>query len=418
MEARARAEDGDLPDGGDLTVTDVDTEAPGGPLTGTRIVALEQAVAMPFCSFILAELGAEVIKIERPGRGDVVRGWDHVARGLSSGFVAFNVGKRDVAIDLGSEQGRAVVRRLVRSADAFLENFSPGVAARLGLSEADLRAENPALVYCSLSGYGQTGPYRDVKAYDLLVQGESGVLLSNGTPDAPAKVGLPITDLIGGSTAAIAVLSALVARSASGTGTYLDVAMLDAVAPWLSYFPHHYWHEGVEPPRTGMRHQYLSPYGPYLAQDGVYVNLVVASEHDWLRLCEQVLNAPELVDDPRFATIDARRRHRDELEALVERRIVALPSKIWIDRLASAELPYGEVRTMEKVLEHPQLLARQMFVEAASPVGTLPVVRFPLGAPSVERRLPGLGQDTDDVLRSVGYESEEIDAFRAQGVVA
>jgi itaconate CoA-transferase len=399
-------------------VTDTSGEVPTHPLAGTRVVALEQAVAVPFCSFILAELGAEVIKIERPGRGDVVRGWDHVARGLSSGFVAYNVGKRDVAIDLGSDEGRAVARRLALSADVFLENFSPGVAARFGLAEADLRPHRPELVYCSLSGYGHTGPYRDVKAYDLLIQGESGVLLSNGSPEVPAKVGLPITDLIGGSTAAIAVLSALVARSTSGVGTYLDVGMLDAVAPWLCYFPHHYWHEGTEPPRTGMRHQYLAPYGPYLAADGTYVNLVVANDHDWQALCQKVLLRAELVHDARFVTVDARRTHRDELEELMERAIAELPSNVWLERLASACLPYGEVRTMKKVLEHPQLLARQMFVNATSPVGPLPVVRFPIAEPARERHVPGLGQDTDDVLRSVGYGSQEIDALRSQGIVA
>jgi itaconate CoA-transferase len=399
-------------------VTDPSAEPPTLPLAGTRVVTLEQAVAMPFCSFILAELGAEVVKIERPGQGDVVRGWDHVAGGLSSGFVAYNVGKRDVAVDLGSDEGRHVARRLALSADVFLENFSPGVAARLGLSEADLRPHRPELVYCSLSGYGQTGPFRDVKAYDLLVQGEAGVLLSNGSPEAPAKVGLPITDLIGGSTAAIAVLSALVARSTSGIGAYIDLGMLDAVAAWLCYFPHHYWHEGTEPPRTGMRHQYLSPYGPYLAADGTYVNLVVANDRDWRALCEKVLVRPELVHDVRFATVGARQAHRGELEELVERAIAELPSAVWLERLAGAGLPYGEVRTMEKVLAHPQLLARQMFVEAASPVGPLPVVRFPLGAPTAERHVPGLGQDTDDVLRSLGYSSEEIDVLRSRGAVA
>ncbi len=388
------------------------------PLHGTRVVALEQAVAMPFCSFILAELGADVIKIERPGQGDVVRGWDHVARGLSSGFVACNAGKRDVAIDLATEEGRAVARRLALSADVFLENFSPGVVARLGLSEADLRAENPALVYCSLSGYGQSGPYRDVKAYDLLVQGESGILLSNGYPDAPAKVGLPITDLIGGSTAAIGVVSALFARSHTGTGSYLDVAMLDAVAPWLCYFPHHFWHEGIEPPRTGMRHQYLVPYGPYLASDGVYVNLVVANDRDWQVLCEHVLTRPELVGDARFASVDARRDHRDELEGIVERCVAELPSRVWFERLRDAALPHGEVRTIESVLAHPQLIARQMFVSATSPVGPLPVVRFPLGPSSVERQVPELGQHTDAVLLSVGYDPDEIERLRSVGVVA
>lgn len=387
------------------------------PLSGTRVVALEQAVAMPFCSFILAELGAEVVKIERPGRGDVVRGWDHVARGLSSGFVACNAGKRDVAIDLGSDEGRGVARRLALSADVFLENFSPGVAARLGLADADLRPHRPELVYCSLSGYGQTGPFRDVKAYDLLVQGESGVLLSNGYPEAPAKVGLPVTDLIGGSTAAMGVLSALVARASTGVGAYLDVAMLDAVAPWLCYFPHHFWHEGAEPPRTGMRHQYLAPYGPYLAADGTYVNLVVASDADWQVLCEKVLGRSDLVHDERFAAVAARRAHRDELEELIERLIAELPSSVWLERLAGAGLPYGEVRTMERVLEHPQLLARQMFVEASSPVGALPLVRSPLGDRDAERRVPGLGEDTDDVLSSVGYGRDEIEALRAEGAI-
>lgn len=388
------------------------------PLTGTRVVALEQAVAMPFCSFILAELGAEVIKIERPEQGDVVRGWDHVARGLSSGFVAYNIGKRDVAIDLSNEHGRDVARRLALSADVFLENFSPGVVARLGLSDTDLRPHHPELVYCSLSGYGQTGPYRDVKAYDLLVQGESGVLLSNGYPEAPAKVGLPITDLIGGSTAAMAVLGALITRSSTGLGTYLDVAMLDAVAPWLCYFPHHYWHETTEPPRSGMRHQYLSPYGPYLAADGTYVNLVVANDRDWRALCEQVLIRPDLVHDARFATVDARRTHRDELEDLMEQLIVELPSTAWLERLAGASLPYGEVRTIQKVLEHPQLLARRMFVEATSPVGPLPVVRSALADESVSRHVPDLGQDTDDVLQSIGFGPDEIHALHSDGIVA
>ena len=373
---------------------------------------------MPFCSYILAELGAEVIKIERPGSGDVVRGWDHVARGLSSGFVSYNVGKQDVAIDLSSDQGQAVARRLALSADVFLENFSPGVAARFGLADDDLRPHRPELVYCSLSGYGQTGPYHDVKAYDLLIQGESGVLLSNGYPDAPAKVGLPITDLIGGSTAAIAVLSALVARSSTGLGTYFDVAMLDAVAPWLCYFPHHYWHQGAEPPRTGMRHQYLAPYGPYLAEDGIYVNLVVANDLDWKSLCENVLSRADLAHDARFATIDARRSNRDELEQLIERLIATLPSRVWLERLAGAGLPYGEVRTIQKVLQHPQLMARRMFVEATSKVGPLPVVRFPFSEESLERHVPDLGENTDDVLRSVGYGSQEISALRADGIVA
>jgi itaconate CoA-transferase len=389
-----------------------------GPLENITVIALEQAVAMPFCSFILAELGADVIKIERPGRGDVVRGWDHVARGLSSGFVAFNVGKRDIAIDLESEEGRRIVRELALGADVFLENFAPGVAARLGLADADLRPSNPGLVYCSLSGYGQTGPYRDVKAYDLLIQGESGILLSNGYPEAPAKVGLPITDLVGGSTAAIGVISALYERERTAQGAYLDIAMLDSVMPWLGYFPHHLWHQGAEPPRTGMRHQYLSPYGPYLAADGVYVNLAVANDRDWEKLCDYVLDRSDLAQDERFATIDARREHREELETLLENIVVMQSSETWLEKLAQASLPFGHVRTMAEVLEHPQLIDRQVFVEALSPVGELPVARFPLAAPRRERRVPALGGDTDEILACLGYDSDEIAALRAAKVVA
>ncbi len=389
-----------------------------GPLSGVKVVALEQAVAMPFCSFILAEMGADVVRIERPGRGDVVRGWDGVVRGLSSGFVAFNAGKRDIAVDLRQEEGREVVRDLAAGCDVFLENFSPGVAARLGLADADLRPRNPALVYCSLSGYGQDGPYRDVKAYDLLIQGEAGILLSNGYPDAPAKVGLPITDLVGGSTAALAVLAALYERERTHEGAYLDIALLDSVATWLAYFPHHFWHQGTEPPRTGMHHQYLCPYGPYLARDEVYVNLVVASDDDWGNLCAAVLERPDLAGEERFATVQARRDHREDLEKLVADLIAREPSDVWLARLASAGLPHGRVRTVGDVLSHPQLLARRMFVEAGSPVGTLPVVRFAAAAEGRARRLPGLGEDTDAVLGELGYGPDRIGSLRDRRIVA
>ncbi len=388
-----------------------------GTLEGLRVVAFEQAVAMPFCSFVLAELGAEVVKIERPGSGDVVRGWDHVAGGLSSGFVWLSANKRDLCVDLGIEAGRAVVRRLAAQADVFLENFAPGVADRLGLGHEELRATHPGLVYCSLSGYGQDGPYRDVKAYDLLVQGESGILLTNGQPESPAKVGLPITDLIGGSTAAIAVLAALRQREATGEGAYLDLSMLDAAVPWLGYFPHHVWHEGVEPPRTGMRHQYLCPYGPYLAGDGRWVNLVVANARDWERFVTAVAQRPEWLADERFCSIEARRAHRQELEALVEATIAAEPSGRWLERLGAAGLAHGEVRNVAEVLAHPQLAHRQMLVEASSPVGTLPLLRFPLGDPSRERHVPALGEHSEAILRGAGYAADEVAALLDAGVV-
>ena len=376
---------------------------------------------MPYCTWMLAELGADVVKIERPGRGDVVRGWDGVVSGLSTGFVWVNSGKRDIAVDVASAEGAEIVRRLVAGADVFVENFAPGVAARLGLAYADLAEVNAQLVYCSLSGYGQEGPAHDIKAYDLLIQGETGVLLSNGTPEEPAKVGLPIADLVGGTVAAVGILAALRERDAQGVGRYVDVAMFDSMLTWLGYFPQYHWHAGIEPPRSGMRHQYLCPYGPYLAADGRYVNLVVASDAHWKLFCEKVVRRPEWVGCERFGTIESRKAHRAELEAAVEELIATEPSPAWRERLAAVGLPYGDVRGVGEVLEHPNVEAHGLIVEAASAVGPLPLVRFPLsqtGPQAGARRIPELGEDTDTVLSEIGYSSEEIAALRDGGVLA
>jgi len=384
-------------------------------VAGIRVVALEQAVSMPFCTQILAALGADVIKIEPPGRGDVIRGWDGAVEGLSTGFVAFNVGKRDLTVDAKSPAGREILRRLAASADVFVENFSPGAAARLGLGPDDLCSADPRLIYCSLSGYGQTGPYRDVKAYDLLVQGESGILLSNGTEDAPAKVGIPITDQIAGAHATIGILAALNRRAATGEGAQLDVAMLESAAYWLAYYPHHWWHGGTEPPRTGMRHQYLSPYGPFRAADGKYVSVVVASEADWQRFCDALQRA-DWASDPALATVASRSQHRRQLDAMVEEVIARAPLEHWVERLAQAGLAHGTLRTIGEVVEHPQLIDRGLFVEGESPVGPLRQIRFPLSE-LPRRDVPGLGEHTDEVLAELGYSAREISELRDSRVI-
>jgi itaconate CoA-transferase len=390
----------------------------GDPLEGVRVVAFEQAIALPFATFALAELGAEVIKIERPGTGDVLRGWDDAVRGLSTGFVWVNAGKRDLALDVGMAEGREIARRLAARADVFAENFAPGVADRLGLGYQELAADHPGLVYCSLSGFGRDGPYRDAKAYDLIIQGESGILLTNGHPGAPAKVGVPVTDLIGGLTAALGIIAALRRRDRTGRGEYLDVSMLDAAASWLGYFPQHFWHGGSEPPRTGMRHQYLCPYGPYLAADGRYVNLVVASPRDWERFVTEVARRPDWLADTRFATIEARRDNRELLEDAIERLIASEPSQVWLSRLHEAGLAHGEVRDIGSALEHPQLRERQMIVRASSPVGDLPLIRFPLGRPGRQRRVPGLGEHTTEILADLGYGPQARQDLVAAGVVS
>lgn len=387
------------------------------PLEGVKVVALEQAVAMPYCTFVLCELGADVTKIERPGTGDVIRGWDGAVRGISTGFVWLNANKQDIAIDVRNDAGRQVIRELAAEADVFVENFAPGVAGRLGLGPDELMEANSKLIYCSLSGYGQSGPYRDVKAYDLLVQGESGLLLTSGYPDAPVKIGIPITDLIAGSNAAIGIASALFQRGRTGRGAYIDVSMLDSALPWLSYYPHRHWHEGTEPPRTGLHHQYVVPYGPYVASDGGQINIVVASDDHWQRFC-RLVGRMEWIDDPRMMSMAARSENREFAEAAIDEAIAERPVDVWMKDLAEAGLPCGRVRTVGQALAHPQVEARQMVATASSPVGEVPLVRFPLSQEDRPRHVPKLGEQTDAILQSLGYSLEAIGELRASGAVA
>lgn len=389
-------------------------------LDGIRVVAFEQVLSGPFCTSILGDMGAEVIKVERPGTGDLIRHWDTVVRGLSSGYVWLNRNKRSLTVDVKQEKGREILHRLLGKADVFFENYAPGVAERSGLGYERLKSLNPRLVYCSLSGYGQDGPYRDVKAYDLLMQGEGGIIATTGYPDKPAKAGIAIVDIAAGMYATLGIVLALYQREKSGQGQFIDISMFESIVSWLGYFPHHYWHGGEVPERMGMRHNYVTPYGPYLARDGKYVNVAVATAKDWDLFCREVIRRPDLLTDARFATVEERRRNRAVLEQTIEKIFLERDHTEWLDRLKKAQLPYGEVRGIAEVLAHPQAIARRFIREVESPVGRVPVIGNPVrlsDSPARYDRIPDLGEDTEAILKELGYDDSAVESLRRDKVV-
>ena len=393
---------------------------PKRALDGVKILAFEQVLSGPFATCLLADMGAEVIKVERPGVGDVIRSWDSVVKGLSSGYVWLNRNKRSITVDVKKDKGREILQALAQKSDIFFENYAPGVAGRLGLGYEKLSEINPRLIYCSLSGYGQDGPYRDVKAYDLLIQGEGGIIATTGYPDKPARAGIAIADIASGMYAAIGILLALYQREKTGQGQLIDVSMLDSIVSWLGYFPHHYWHAGEEPARVGMRHHYVTPYGPYMASDGEYVNLAVASASDWEIFCCKVIERPELLADPRFATVEGRRKNRAELERTIENIFLERDHKYWLGQLKKAELPHGIVRGIAQVLAHPQVAARKLIREAESPVGKIPVIANALkmsDSPAHYDRIPALGEDSEAILGELGYNAAEIATLRGEKII-
>ena len=389
-------------------------------LDGIRVIAFEQVLSGPFCTSILGDMGAEVIKVERPGTGDLIRHWDKAVRGLSSGYVWLNRNKRSLTVDVKHAEGREILRRLTTKADIFFENNAPGVAERADLGYETLKSLNPRLIYCSLSGYGQDGPYRDVKAYDLLIQGEGGIIATTGYPDKPARAGIAIVDIAAGMYATLGIVLALYQREKSGLGQFIDISMFESIVSWLGYYPHHYWHQGEQPERMGMRHNYVTPYGPYLARNGKYVNVAVATAKDWEIFCREVIERPDLVQDARFVTVEARRDNRAVLEEAIEKIFLDRDDAEWLERLKKAQLPYGEVRGIAEVLAHPQAVARRLIREVESPVGKVPVVGNPLrlsASPARYDRIPDLGEDTEAILREAGYSDEAIRKLRNEKVI-
>jgi itaconate CoA-transferase len=370
------------------------------PLAGVLVVSCEQAVAAPFATRQLAELGARVIKIERPGGGDFARAYDETVLGQSSHFVWLNRSKESLALDLKTEVD--VVHRLLARADVFVQNFAPGAADRLGLGAAALRERHPRLITCSISGYGSSGPYRDAKAYDLLIQAEAGLVAVTGTEDEPAKAGIPAADIGAGMYALSGILAALYERERTGAGTHLEISLFDALVEWMG-FPLYYTEYGGTPPaRTGTSHPAIAPYGTFTAGDGAEVVLAIQNEREWVAFCADVLRRPELATDARFATGAGRVAHRPALHAEIDAVFGGLTGAEITARLAAARIAHARRREVAEVLDHPQLVARERWTTVGSPAGRVRAVLPPIGLPGRTPRMdpvPAVGEHNEAILR-------------------
>jgi itaconate CoA-transferase len=378
------------------------------PLTGIRVVALEQAVAAPFCSRHLADLGADVVKVERPDGGDFARDYDDALHGLSGYFAWLNRGKRSIALDLKQQAGLEVLCRLVARADVFLHNLLPGAVERMGLGFDALHKRYPRLIWCGISGYGPDGPYREKRAYDLLVQGESGVISLTGSPAEQAKVGVAVGDIGSGMYAYSSILAALVQRGRTGKGTRIDISMLECLAEWMMQPLYMFHGTGKVLPRAGVRHATVVPYGLYGCLDGA-VNFGVQNDREFARFCREVLGTPELASDERFATNTARVRNRCALEAVIEGWFGARTQAEVLAALDRAGIANGAVNDVAGLRRHPQLAARGRWMEVDSPVGPIPALLPPhnlQGAGTRAGRVPALGEHAREILEELAKEAE------------
>ncbi|HMN57442.1 MAG TPA: CaiB/BaiF CoA-transferase family protein [Ottowia sp.] len=386
------------------------------PLDGITVVSLEHAIAAPFASRQLADLGARVIKVERPGVGDFARAYDTRVAGQASHFIWTNRGKESLTLDLKQPAALAVLRDLLAGADVLLQNLAPGAAARMGLSFDALHATHPRLIVCDISGYGGDGPYRDKKAYDLLIQSEAGFLSITGTPEAPSKAGCSIADIAAGMYAYTSILSALLLRDRTGEGSAIDVSMLEALGEWMGY-PMYYAYEGAPPPpRTGASHASIYPYGPFPVGDGGTVMLGLQNEREWVAFCAQVLDDAALASDPRFDANARRNAHRDELKAIIVQAFAALTTAQVEARLDAAGIANARMNDMAGLWAHPQLQARGRWRRVGSPAGEIPALLPPGRSSAFEPRMaavPRVGQHTEAILRELGRSEAQIAALRA-----
>ena len=386
------------------------------PLEGITVVALEQVIAGPFATRQLAELGARVIKIERPGVGDAARSYDRTVKGLSSHFVWTNRSKESLALDVKHEAAKGVLARLLEKADVFLQNLAPGAAERLGLGAAELRAKHPRLIWCGISGYGPAGPYAEKKAYDLLVQCEAGLLSVTGTGDSPSKAGIPVADIAAGMYAFSSILAALLRRERTGQGATLDITMFEALGEWMGFPALFTAYGGSAPPRSGAYHATIAPYGPFKAGDGDTVFLSVQNEREFARFCEIVLKKPALAQDSRFSSSPARLKNKPALHAEIDRVFSELKTAELIERLEAADIANARLNDMAQFWAHPQLAARGRWGKVGSSAGELDMLKPPLNLSDFEPRMdaiPALGEHNRSILRELGYSDSELDGLAA-----
>jgi itaconate CoA-transferase len=390
------------------------------PLEGITVVGLEQVIAGPFCTRQLAELGARVIKIERPGAGDAARGYDATVKGLSSHFVWVNRSKESLALDVKHPQAKPVLARLLERADVFVQNLAPGAAERLGLGAAELRARHPRLVWCGISGYGPAGPYAHKKAYDLLVQCETGLLSVTGTAQDPSKAGIPVADIAAGMYAFSAILAALLRREREGVGATLDITMFESLGEWMGFPAYFTAYGGAPPPRSGAFHATIAPYGPFRAGDGHAVFLGVQNDREFARFCEGVLGDAALASDERFATGPARDANRAALQALIERAFAELTAEQVLERLEAAEIANARLNDMQEFWDHPQSKARDRWRAVGSSAGPLQALKPPFNLDGFEPRMeavPALGAHTRAILAEIGYGAPEIERLAAERAI-
>lgn len=389
------------------------------PLEGITVVALEQVIAGPFATRQLAEMGARVIKIERPLVGDASRSYDGAVRGLSSHFVWVNRSKESLALDVKRPEARPILEKLLSKADVFLQNLAPGAAERLGLGASELRSKFPRLIWCGISGYGPAGPYANKKAYDLLVQCEAGLLSVTGTPETPSKAGIPVADIAAGMYAMTSILAALLRRAHTGEGATLDITMFEALGEWMGFPAYFTSYGGSPPPRSGASHATISPYGPFTAGDGGTVFLSIQNEREFERFCGFVLRNESLARDPRFSSGPARLKNRAAMHSEIETAFSKLRTAELIERLESAQIANARLNDMRQFWDHPQLSARGRWAKVDSAAGELDALKPPINLDGFEPRMdpiPALGEHTLAILSELGY-GADAERLKSDGTI-